>query len=162
MEFSELYRDYYQQMLFVALKILRNRDDAEDAVQNALLKLYRNRKHIPTDPCVRRAYILTAAKYAALDLKEQRTDDADLDEVVVATDHDLFEEIAASEDYDRLLQAINALPLRYREVLMLRYVQECSISQIAQVLHRTPFTVRKQISRGKSLLQNAYFKKGGS
>ena len=109
---------------------------------------------------MRRAYILTAAKYAALDLSEQRTDADDIDEVILPSKQDLFEEIAASEDYDRLLQALNALPLRYREVLMLRYVQECSIPQIARLLNRSQFAVRKQLSRGKALLQNTY-QKGG-
>ena len=160
MEFSELFEAYHRQMLFVALKILRNQDDAEDAVQNALLKLYRNQKNIPTEPPVRRAYILTAAKYAALDLGEQRTDADDIDEVILPSKQDLFEEIAASEDYNRLLQALNALPLRYREVLMFRYVQECSIPQIARLLNRSQFAVRKQLSRGKALLQSTY-QKGG-
>ena len=160
MEFSELFQAYHRQMLFVALKILRNQDDAEDAVQNALLKLYRNRRHIPTEPCVRRAYILTAAKYAALNLSKQKAETTDIEEVILTADTDLFEEIAASEDYERLLQTINALPLRYREVLMLRYVQECSVAQIARLLNRSQAAVRKQLSRGKTLLQSTY-QKGG-
>lgn len=160
MEFQELFQCYHRQMLYVARQILRNSDDAEDAVQNALLKLYRQREHIPQEPRVRRAYILTAAKYAALDLSEQRKETTDLEAVVLASNDDLFEQIAASEDYDRLLQAMQALPLRYREVLMLRYVQECSVSQIAQLLNRSQAAVRKQLTRGKALLQQAY-QKGG-
>ena len=160
MEFQDLFQQYHRQMLYVARQILRNPEDAEDAVQNALLKLYRQREHIPKEPRVCRAYILTAAKYAALDLSEQRKDTADIEKLVLTANDDLFEEIAASEDYDRLLQAMNALPLRYREVLMLRYVQECSVSQIAQLLNRTQAAVRKQLTRGKVLLQQAY-QKGG-
>lgn len=160
MDFQELFQCYHRQMLFVAQQILRNPADAEDAVQNALLKLYRLRESIPQEPRIRRAYILTAVKYAALDISEQRKDVSDIDEVVLTAKDNLFDQIAASEDYDRLLQAMNDLPLRYREVLMLRYVQECNVSQIAQLLNRSQAAVRKQLTRGKALLQQAY-QKGG-
>ena len=66
MNFDKLFLAYHRQMLFVAQGILHNPSDAEDAVQNALLKIYRLRDSIPEDPRVRRAYVLTAAKYAAL------------------------------------------------------------------------------------------------
>ena len=156
MNFDELFMAYHRQMLFVAQRILGNQADAEDAVQNALLKLYRLRNKIPDDPRSRRAYVLTAAKHAALDLKEQEKNPINIEELPLSTKEDLFEEIAASEDYEGLLQAIKSLPDRYCEVLMLRYVQELSVKEIAQLLHRKEWAIRKQLSRGKALIQKIY------
>ena len=156
MNFDELFLAYHRQMLFVAQRILGNQADAEDAVQNALLKLYGLRNRIPEDPRVRRAYVLTAAKHAALDLKEQEKKNTSIDDMVLPARDDLFAEIAASEDYERLLQAIYSLPDRYREVLMLRFVQELSVKEIAKLLGRKEWAVRKQLARGKALIQKCY------
>ena len=76
--------------------------------------------------------------------------------MVLPARDDLFAEIAASEDYERLLQAINSLPDRYREVLMLRFVQELSVKEIAKLLGRKEWAVRKQLARGKALIQKCY------
>ena len=159
MTFNELYLEYHKQMPYVARQILRNDQDAEDAVQNALEKLCRQLSSMPTEPPqVVRTYVLTAAKHAALDLKRSHRETEDVDEVLLVSRDDLFDEISASEDYARLLRTIDALPLLYREVLMLRYVQERSVAQIAALTGRTRATVRKQLACGKSLLQKNYLK----
>ena len=156
MNFDQLFSAYHRQMLFVALRILGNQTDAEDAVQNALLKLYRLRNRIPEDPRVCRAYVLTAAKHAALDLKEQERRTVNIDNLVLADKEELFDKIAASEDRERLMEAIHALPDLYRDVLMLRYVRELSVKEIAQLLNRKEWAVRKQLARGKAMIQKCY------
>ena len=156
MNFDQLFSAYHRQMLFVALRILGNQTDAEDAVQNALLKLYRLRNRIPEDPRVCRAYVLTAAKHAALDLKEQERRTVNIDDLVLADKEELFDKIAASEDRERLMEAIHALPDLYRDVLMLRYVRELSVKEIAQLLNRKEWAVRKQLARGKAMIQKCY------
>lgn len=159
MTFDELYLSYRKQMLYVANRILRNSADAEDAVQNALEKLYKQAGSLPSEPPqVLRAYVLTAAKHAALDLKDKRRETDDVDSLVLIARDDLFDELAASDDYRRLLAAIDALPLHYREVLMLRYVQDCSVAQIAAALGRKQAAVRKQLTRARALLQANYLK----
>ena len=156
MNFDRLFSTYHRQMLFVAQRILGNQADAEDAVQNALLKLYRLRDRIPEDPRVCRVYVLTAAKHAALDMKEREKKALNIDDLVIPGNSDLFEEITASEDYDCLLRAINGLPELYRDVLMLRYVRDLSVKEIAHLLNRKEWAVRKQLARGKAMLQELY------
>lgn len=144
-------------MLLVARGILKNPNDAEDAVQNALFRLSKNIDRIPEEnPTVLRAYVLTAAKYAALDMLPLKSTSIDIDEVTVVASDDLFTQVTASEDYDRLISAINDLPQHYREVLMLRYVHEMSVKEISKVLHRRQGTIRKQIERARSRLLQAY------
>ncbi len=156
MNFDGLFSAYHRQMLFVANRILENQADAEDAVQNALLKLYRIRRSLPEDPRVLRAYVLTAAKHAALDLKEQEKKTVNIDDLVLSGKEEVFDKIAASEDYARLLETIHSLPPHYRDVLMLRYVQELSVKEIAQLLGRNEWAIRKQLARGKTLVQKKY------
>lgn len=157
-KFEAIYHGYQKQMLFVAERILHNRSDAEDAVQNALFRISRQIKNLPENEQALRAYVLTAAKHAALDLLPKQAKEEDIDQLIVPNSEDLFKKLAASDDYERLLAAISALPLKYREVLMLRYVQELEVKQIAKFLNRPQATVHKQLSRGKSLLATIYEK----
>lgn len=157
-DFDTIYRTYQKQMLFVAERILHNRSDAEDAVQNALLRISRQVKYLPQNETALRAYVLTAAKHAALDLLPKQSRDADIEQLVVSGSEDLFEKLAASQDYDRLLASMRCLPLKYREVLMLRYVQELEVKQIAKLLGRSRSTVHKQLTRAKQMLTKIYQK----
>lgn len=154
--FEAIVEAYQKQMYFVALHILHNHHDAEDAVQTALLRISRQADNLPRNEQALRAYVLTAAKHAALNLLPKQLRDADLDNVIAVSTEDLFEDIVASQEYDRLLSAIKSLPPTYRSVLMLRYVQQLDTKEIAKLLGRPRGTVQKQISRAKALLVQIY------
>lgn len=149
---------YRKQMMYVAQSILHNRQDAEDAVQTALLRISRQLRSLPQDETVLRAYVLTAAKHCALNLLPKGAGTVDLDSIVVADNNDPFEIVVASGEYDRLLAAIKSLPSIYRDVLMLRYVQQLETKEIARLLDRPRGTVQKQILRAKALLLQIYQK----
>ena len=149
---------YQKQMLYVAQSVLHNRQDAEDAVQTALLRISRQVNALPQNEKALRAYVLTAAKHCALNLLPKRSEDVDPDTVILADHNDPFEVIVASLEYERLLEAIKSLPSVYRDVLMLRYVQQLDTRDIARLLDRPRGTVQKQIHRAKALLLQIYKK----
>lgn len=161
MRFEEVYHQYVHQMLAVAQRILKNNSDAEDAVQNALIGIARNIDRLPTaDPKVTRAYVLTAAKNAALSMLPQKQfcdNLLDIDELNVAAVDNAFETIVQSQDYQRLLSAIRQMEPIYRDILLLMYVYDHSLNETASLLQRKPETVRKQLYRGKRLLAKLYF-----
>ena len=153
-DFDSIVRAYEMQMLFVAERVLHNRADAEDAVQNALFRIARNQ--LPQHEAALRAYVLTAAKNAALDLLPKQSKDVDIEVLPLAEEDGLFEKLTRSQDYERLLAAIRSLPLKYREVLMLHYVQELEVKQIAKLLNKPRATLHKQLVRGRQLLIQIY------
>ena len=66
MKFEYIFNSYAKQMIYVANRILGNRQDAEDAAQEALLRIAANIKSVDTtDDARARGYVLTAAKNAA-------------------------------------------------------------------------------------------------
>lgn len=156
--FESLYETWHRPMLYVAEQILKDHHLAEDAVQNALFRISRQKHCLPSEDKALRAYVLTSAKHAALDLLPNLPKEADIDSIVVADPRDIFSEVAASQDYERILKAISDLPEMYRDVLMLRYVQELKVGQIARLLGKTKSTVSKQLQRAKALLEKHYLK----
>lgn len=164
--FEDIYYGYRKQMLLAARQVLLNEQDAEDAVQAALLGIARRIKTIRTDePNMLRAYVLLAAKNAAIDLKRRRDrlpEEADVEpqELPNPAQEDLFEWLTASMDYALLLNAMQKLESPYREVLFLCCVHQQSPSAAAEILHRKPGTVRQQLKRGRAMLVELCRKEG--
>lgn len=157
-KFDQLYQAWHKPMRYIAEKILGDPYLAEDAVQNALFRISRQKHCLPREEKALRAYMLTSAKHAALDLLPKIPDEINFDSVVIADPRDIFSEVAASQDYERLLKAISDLPEMYRDVLMLRYVQELKVGQIARLLGKTKSAVSKQLQRARALLEKHYLK----
>lgn len=162
--FTNIYNSYRKQMLLAAQRVLNSPEEAEDAVQVALLGIAQRIKSIPTgNPLKLRAYVLTAAKNAALSVlsKKQQWDNMlDVSDLTLPAEDNLFQQVMASHDYALLLRAIRQLAPPYQEVLLYICVQEQSVRETAAVLHRREGTVRQQLNRGKRLLIELCRKEG--
>jgi RNA polymerase sigma-70 factor (ECF subfamily) len=63
------------------------------------------------------------------------------------------EEFQQHAEFIRMLQAIKKLPVRYQEVIALRFFEELSISQISEILSKPEGTIKSLISRGLEKLR---------
>lgn len=158
--FERIYETYSPQMLRVALGILDDRTEAEDAVHEALLGIARTIHTVPKRPePVIRAYVLTAARNAAwrmLPEKKRRDQLLDIDELRLPAREDLFQQLLRSEERELLERCLGALPQLYREVLLLRYVAGMKPKAIGQLLGRPTATVQQQLTRAKARLAHIY------
>ena len=155
---EDIYNKYHRQMLFVARQVLNQAEDAEDAVQDAMERIARNitALHDQSDWAIR-GYVLTAAKNAALNLnRKKRRNVHSIENLAIKMELEdiTFEEVKKMADYQQLLTALQQMDLKYRQVLMLVYVQEMTVAEAADVLCRNESTVRKQLCRAKRLLAN--------
>lgn len=156
--FERIYNDYRLQMLYVAKKILANDADAEDAVQEAFTAIASQINSLPIDnPKLLKTYVLTAARNAAINIRDKsiaRNNESIvcIDDHMLGSDDRLFEQVMKRLDYDVLMNALLKIPLKYREVLLLRYVYEFKHREIARLLGRKQCTVHQQLTRGKKLL----------
>lgn len=156
LRFEDIYHRYYRQMILVANGVLGNMTDAEDAVQDALLRIARNISavHDREDWAIR-GYVLTIAKNSALKLRDKAKRQTRLLQEVQNRETEnssLFEQIQKSLDYDTLLRCLNRLEPLYRDILMLIYLQEMSVREVSDLLGRREDTVRKQLQRGRARL----------
>ena len=63
------------------------------------------------------------------------------------------EPISVAEDLDHLARAVLKLPVIYKDVLTLKYVQEFSNEEIAKMLDISEATVRKRLERARRMLE---------
>ena len=156
LRFEYIYQNYHKQMLLVASRVLKNMEDTEDAVQDALLRIARNIDTIRNqEEWAVRGYVLTVTKNSALKILEKnlrRNAGGYPLNPRIAQDEEVFNRVVNSLDYALLVRAVKHLDLRYRQVLMLVYLQKQTPKEAADILGRKEDTVRKQLHRGRKLL----------
>lgn len=142
----------------LSLWLLRDPHDAEDATQSALYKAFRAFGRMRgTDA---KPWLLAIVRNECMDLLQSRSVRNRLehptDEVLdFAESHEIDPEEAAMQSLDAqaVLGAINQLPPEFREVVMLREVEELSYREIAQVIGKPVGTVMSRLARARSRLQ---------
>lgn len=148
-KFEDLYRTYRGLMLYVANRILRNQQDAEDAVHEAFLAVAGNFQKISEVKCPKtKAYLVTIVENKAINRYNEKKRHPT---------GELAEETAGiSVEYhgdDGLARCMLKLPARYREFLLLKYDQGFSIPEIAQLMGITEDASYKLHQRAKDRLE---------
>jgi RNA polymerase sigma-70 factor (ECF subfamily) len=145
--------------LTLAHYLLHDHADAEDAVQEAYLQAIRHFRGFRGENA--KAWILMIVRrvcYAWTE-RERRFAPAGLSddalEEVPATDDDPETALLRLDLRERLIRAVDALPLPFREVIVLRELHELSYGEIAQVTGVPVGTVMSRLARGRGRLQRA-------
>ncbi len=156
---EEIYRIYGSLMLWVAMDVLHQREDAEDAVQNSIISMARHMDALGKVEDYRTiSYICTVVRHAAIDIyRKKGKGDASYDEMAAESAGilDIEQKICEEEGINYIVAAINKLDEGYREVLSLFYLNELSPREIADVLNRPYNTIRSQINRGRKILRQS-------
>ena len=156
---EEIYRVHSGMMMQVAVSVLHQREDAEDAIQNSILSMARHMDAVGEVNDFRTiSYVRTVVRNAAIDIYRKKMKcDISYDEIEIepVDSFDMEKMICDAEEVRRVVEAIGKLEEGYREVLSLFYLNELSPREIADVLNRPYNTVRSQINRGKKILHRS-------
>ncbi|KKW06316.1 MAG: RNA polymerase sigma-70 factor, ECF subfamily [Candidatus Moranbacteria bacterium GW2011_GWE1_49_15] len=79
---------------------------------------------------------------------------------IVRADTDLEKELADKDCAGKIKEAIERMPLKYREALVLRFVEDKEYEEIMDILQKPKGTVATLIARGKKLIEKDIKKKG--
>ena len=146
-KFCECIDKYRVNLYIMALDILKNETDAEDAVSNAILKAYENIGQLSTYHKFM-PWMLTVTKNEALKVKRKRLV-LPGDEVVES----LLKPVHAH--YDELWDAMQQVREEYRSVVVLFYYEGLSLRDISDFLDIPIGTVKSRLNRGKAELREA-------
>ena len=154
---AALVSQYAGTLYRVAFSVLRNAADAEDAVQEAFLRVVRHRDTL-NDVRDHRVWLIRIVWNIVLDRKRRaktrpETDDvAELARVLPSTGLSAEEVAAAAQHHAHVLACVEKLPTKEREVLVLSAFEELSSVEIAAVLGITESSVRSRLFRARNLI----------
>ena len=143
---------YGDLLLRYAYSYLHNMADAEEVLQDTLIQFLKTRPVFESDEHEKAWLLRVAGNLCKNRLKYNSLRQTD----------ELREELIAEqrEDLSFIWDAVQALPVQYREVIHLFYREGYSTREISQILGRKEATIRSDLSRGrgklKELLKEAY------
>jgi len=154
---AALVSEYAGTLYRVSFSVLRNAADAEDAVQEAFLRVLKHRATLD-EVRDRRVWLIRIVWNIVLDRKRRaktrpETDDvAELARVLPAEGLSAEDRAAAAQHHAQVLKCVEMLPAKEREVLMLSAFEELTSVEIAQVLGITESSVRSRLFRARNLM----------
>lgn len=141
----------YGNMLFrVCLITLGNASDAEDAVQEILIK-YLKKAPAFEDAEHEKAWLIRVATNQCRDMLRFRSRHP------VINIEEINEFTGETSD-SGVLDALMTLPDKFRTVLLLHYVEEYSVREIARIIGKTASAIKMRLQKGRKLLREAYQK----
>lgn len=153
-QFGDLYIKYKQKMYAVAYSILHNVEDSEDAVHEAFVAIANNFEKIKNFSCQEKErYIVIIVRNVSINIYRKNKKNSEhlteLNDNQPTVNINFFEDI----DRDALIQTISNLPLIYKDILFLYYVNQYTTKEISKMLNISMDTVWKRIERAKKLLK---------
>jgi RNA polymerase sigma-70 factor (ECF subfamily) len=155
--FAELAERHARFMFKVAHGLLRNPHDAEDAVQETLLKLYRTGAWLHMED--EKAFLARTVWRAALNVAAHRpcsTADESGESELTSTASTPEQLAAAGDERALLRELIHRLPDDLRQPLILCAIKEMNSHEVAEVLGLTDGAVRTRVMRARAELKHRF------
>jgi len=164
--FYELVQPYERRVYAAAMAILRNEADAEDCAQEAMLKAFANLRRFRAESRFSTWLIQITVNEALMRRRRERTvamegldDRRDEETDYVPRDFADWREIPSEalerkEVRERLAQALASLDRKYREVFVLRDVEQLNIQETAEVLGISVASVKTRLLRARLMLRD--------
>lgn len=160
--FDLIVKRYKDQLINFVYHFLGDRIDAEDVVQETFLRVYKN-KHLYRNIAKFSTWIYTiAGNLAKTELRRRKrrrlmsisqmgfdSRDYDITDEKPTPDNSVDGKIKE----ETIRSEIDKLPVRFKEVVVLRDIQEFSYEEISDILDIPIGTVKSRVNRGRSRLQ---------
>ena len=173
--FDELVLRHQQRAFNIAYQLLRDHEDATEVAQDAFVRAYRSLDSFHGE-CEFTTWLhrivvnLAHNKYrwwkrrgkhanVSLDSPLETADDQMSRQMTAETDAPDTQAVKA-EFIELLSRKMNELPDKFREVIVLRNVENLSYEEIAAALHCSVGTVKSRIARGREALRNSMKREG--
>jgi RNA polymerase sigma-70 factor (sigma-E family) len=150
---SALYHTHRLSLVRLAILLVDDLASAEDVVQDAFVGLHRNQDRI-REPLAAVRYLRTSVVNGARSaLRHRGTVRAHLRLAEAVTEPAADAELMVADEHREVFEAVQQLPARQREVLLLRYWSDLSEADIADALGISRGSVKSSASRGLDKLE---------
>lgn len=158
-EFSQRVMPHSRRMFAVAFRFLQRPEEAEDVLQDVMMKLWQMRDSLPPDKELL-PYLLTVVRNQCIDrLRSRQVIDDNIEvsniaelgigDAPLSTD----DKVEEKDRLRHLLGLITQLPPDQQEVLRLRAIEDLSTEEISKKMNIQPDNVRQLLSRARKRLR---------
>lgn len=162
--FAELVDLYKDKMYHLGFRMLGNKQEAEDMVQETFLRVYLNLDRydesqkfstwiyrIGTNLCIDR--LRKRKPNYSLDAEVSEGEGMDWYGMLPSDDPTPEEHFVLSETQESIRKAIDGMPDKYKSAIVLRYLHDLSLQEISDILEIPVTTVKTRVHRGREFLR---------
>ena len=144
-------------LLNYARKLTEDPSDAEDAVQEIMLKLWNMRQKLDEYQSIE-ALAMTMTHHLCMDIwRAKRPDSLSLEQVQAPSQSATPERLLEEKDEFRLMrEIINSLPTLQRTIIQMKDVQEYETEEIAEITGCSAEAIRSNLSRARKKVRDIY------
>lgn len=145
---------YEHKMYYIAYSVLHDVQLAEDAVQDAFVRLIRSGKVFEDASSVEcQRYIYTIIKNVSLNSYRKKKREA---EIMYLADEKIMEQVKSEEDIDgtNVEELMEGLPKKYTDVIEALVIENQPVGEVAARLDITEVNVRKRFERAKKMMKS--------
>ncbi len=162
-----LMKRYEDKLFNYILKISNiSKEEAEDILQEVFIKVYQNLNDYDSNSkfsswIYRIAHNATVSAFRKKDVRPQSVpwDNEELINMLKSTSN-IEKDIIQQSTYKHILNIIDGLPFKYKEVLILKFVENKDYREISDILHKPMGTIATLINRAKKSLNQELDKEG--
>lgn len=153
---EKLFNDYYSPVLLYSITMVKNREDAEDIVQQAFVSLWQKMDVLDFNISAR-AYLYKAVYHASLDfLKHEKVKKRHETEFIYGNSEILHADKNEEEElYKKFEEAIDALPEQCRKIFKMSRFDGLKYREIAATLSISEKTVENQMGKALKMLRES-------
>lgn len=145
-----------KKLLELARRLVEDDDDAEDIVQEVLLKLWSHRTELKQCQSIE-AFAMTTTRNACIDLMRTRhKSDAPLSDVSDADGQTPESLLEAKDEMRRVADIIASLPPLQQAIMRMKDIEGYETEEIAQLTGCNAEAIRSNLSRARKRVRNIY------
>jgi len=160
-EFDDLVRQHNRNLYGYAFRILRNQEEAEDAVQDIFIKLWNLGTKLDKYDNIG-ALAITMVKNLCIDQirkkKHFMREDSEVQNIQSIDNKSPYVLLENRESEDILQNIINQLPDNYKVVIELREIEGLSYEEVAEKTEQNINTLRVTLSRARKIIRDEFNK----
>ena len=141
----------------IVYNMIGKSDEIDDVLQNICLRVIANIKGL-RDPRRFRPWLAVLAKREALSSRQRQNRKPTLSKMLQAqgdpekSEENPLEQMVQNEQYREVLAAIKALPEKYREVMLMKYIKDMTYNDISEILDIPVTTVQIRLVRARRMV----------
>lgn len=132
MAMTAIYDRYSSVVYSVALRVLGDTGNAEDVAQEVFLQLWRNPAMFDSSRGSLAPWLAVISRHRAIDYLRKRRPETDIEDVVVASDSRLDEEISRNLLLGKIRQVLGGLPQEQKKAMEMAFFEGLTHSEIAE------------------------------
>lgn len=154
--FSFFLREYHAALCYFSFRIIKDKDNAEDIVSEAYLKLWERHAGFDNVGSIR-SFLYTVVHNASIDYLRQNKKRSAYSKEIVYLDEEkesyVLQQIIEAETYHEIVSSLKILPPKCREIFRMIYFEGKDYAEIANELKLSINTIRVQKARALAILR---------